>query len=186
MNETEPNEEIEYGKLRSSDFFQLDEEQVDFQDINYFKRRIKNIERKYKGRKHLELKSVIDQVTATIMDDDWESEGGTNFNLNTIKKVKDLVFEIMDYFSDQRIEFFAPKILPLLDGSLDIKWENYLFRLIINIPSDVSQLVEIYGNLKHSELEENNEVDCRIPYTIVKVSIIEWLKMILRYGRQNQ
>ena len=187
----ELNEEIDYEKMVKSDLFQKDKsleivedpEHVDFQKINYFERRIKNMAMKYKGRKHLELESILDNVTATILDEDWEAQGGTNFTKNTIKLVKDLVIEIMDYFSDQRIEFFPPKILPLLDGSLDIKWENNLFRLIVNIPSKVSQLVEIYGDLKLSVLEENNEADCRIPYTIVKVTIIEWLKKILRYGR---
>lgn len=186
MDKVESNEENDYEKMVSSDLFHIDQEQVDFNKINLFKRKIKNVEIKYKGRKHFELESIIDQVTAEILDDAWESEGGTNFKRKTIKKLKDLIIEIMEYFSDQRIEFFPPKILPLLDGSLDIKWENNLFRLIINIPSDNSQLVEIYGNLKHSELQENNELDCRIPYTIVKVSIIEWLKIILRYGKQNQ
>jgi hypothetical protein len=191
MDKMESNEEIDYEKMIKSDLFQKDKaqeifedpEQVDFQKINYFKRRIKNIEIRYKGRKNVELENILDQVTATILDEDWESQGGTNFNKNTIKRAKDLVVDIMDYFSDQRIEFFPPKILPLLDGSLDIKWENNLFRLIVNIPSEISHLVEIYGDLKHSIPEENNEADCRIPYIIVKVTIIEWLKKILRYGR---
>lgn len=191
MDEIESNEENNYEKLIKSDLFQKDKtleifedpEHVDFEKINYFKKRIEKMEIKYKGRKYLELESLLDQVTATILEEDWESQGGTNFNRNTIKRVKDLVGDIMDYFSDQRIEFFPPKILPLLDGSLDIKWENNLFRLIVNIPSEISQLVEIYGDLKHPVPDENNEADCRIPYIIVKVTIIEWLKKILRYGR---
>ena len=186
MDKVGSDEENDFEKMVSSNLFQIDQEQVDFDKINYFNRKIKNVEIKYKGRKHLELESIIDQVTAEILDDDWESEGGTIFKEKTIKKLKDLVIEIMEYFSEQRIEFFPPKILPLLDGSLDIKWENNLFRLIINIPSDISLPIEIYGNLKYSELQENLELDCRIPYTIVKVSIIEWLKLILRYGKQNQ
>ncbi len=184
-------EESDYNKIIKSEFFQKDktfeliesQEQIDFQKINYFQRKIKDLEMNYKGKKHFELEKLIDQVTAIILDEDWESQGGTNFNKETIKRAKDLIIKIMDYFSDQRIEFFPPKILPLLDGSLDVKWENNLFRLIINIPSEISQLVEIYGDLKQAVPDENNEADCRIPYTIVKVTIIEWLKKILRYGR---
>lgn len=194
MDKTETNEEYNFEKRIKSDLYPKDKtlgifediEHIDFQKINYIKRKIKNMEIRYKGRKHFELESILDQVTEKILDEDWESEGGTNFNRNTIKSAKDLVIDVMNYFSDQRIEFFPPKILPLLDGSLDIKWENNLFRLIVNIPSEVTQLVEIYGNLKQSIPEKNNEVDCRIPYVTVKVMIIEWLKEILRYGRQNQ
>lgn len=190
MVKEESDGEIEYKQLVIQVAKSLDEaediKQVDFNQINSFENSLKKIESKYKGKKYSELERVIDKVIEIIMSDDWESEGGTNFSRNTIKKVKDFVFGIMDYFSDQRIEFFPPKILPLLDGSLDVKWENNDFRLIINIPSEVSQLVEIYGDLKHSELEENNEIDCRVSYTIVKVYILEWLKKILRYGRKNQ
>ena len=139
-------------------------------------------EKEVKKGETVELETTLDHYITHLTSTDWEAIEGQSFSENTIKRARNLIVEIMDYFSEQRIDFFPPKLLPLLDGSLDITWKNRYFRLIINIPNDTSQLIEIYGDIK-IQLDENNEIDCRINYSIVKTTVIEWLKKTLRYGQ---
>ena len=99
-----------YPNERSLEILE-DPNQIDFQKINYIRKKIKDLETRYKGKKYFELENTLNQTTEKILAEDYASEGGINFNKNTIKNVKDLVIEVMNYFSNQRIEFFPPKIL---------------------------------------------------------------------------
>lgn len=123
------------------------------------------------------------KYTSHLMElkENWEGQSKDPFTEETIKKAKELARNIMNYFSDQRIELSIPKILPVPDGTIDIKWKEKDFRLIVNIPRNLEELVEVYGDIKgHPE----DEIDLRLNYEILLSGCVlrEWLKKALRHG----
>jgi len=164
------------------EFYKKERSQLTYQKFEEMNAMITKRELIYRGKKQTELDISLEHYTAYLHDleDGWDGQNARRFSTTTIKRSKSLVIKIMDYFTEQRIDFFKPKILPVPNGSLDISWKDSKLRLIINIPRDESRLIEIYGDFKdHPE----DEIDCRLNYEIVGANVIEWFKKILRYGR---
>lgn len=170
---------IKRKTLRSSREIE-EESDIGLQKISF--KMLNRLERIYKGKIVKEIDNAIEKYTDYLKDlnENWDGLGAKAFNEYTINRTTNLIKDIMDYFTDQKIEFFPPKILPLRDGSLDITWKGDYYRLIINIPANPYELVEGYGDVEN---HQEDVLDFRLNYNIIRSTIIEWLKKTLRYGR---
>ena len=124
------------------------------------------------------FKSEIEKVHKGIarLKDNWDSKGSKGFDNEIWNKVSKLLREILFYLWENMIEVPIPAILPCSDGSIDINWETEKFELLVNIPPDNQELVNIYGEKPgHKE----DEIEVRIKFDLVKPVIIEWLRIIM-------
>lgn len=128
--------------------------------------------------KHRELDQKLKKYSNGIvgLSDNWDRQASKGYNQETWQCVVKLLEKALNILWDEKFEVPIPVVLPSSNGSFDINWETEKFELLLNIPSDVKELVNLYGEkLGFPE----DEIEVRINYNLVELVLIEWLKMIL-------
>jgi len=127
--------------------------------------------------KHRELDQKLKKYSNGIvgLQDNWDHQDSKGYNEKTWQRVVKLLEKTLNTLWDEKLEIPIPLILPASNGSFDINWETEQFELLVNIPSDIKELVNVYGE-KIGFPED--EIEVRINYNLVYLVLIEWLKTI--------
>lgn len=105
----------------------------------------------------------------------WDDNDAETFQKETTIRVRKLLENIFQTLWDNLIDAPFPLIQPVPDGSIDINWETDIFELLINIPSNPSELINFYGEkINHPE----DEIEVRINYDLVSQYVIPWLTKV--------
>ena len=107
--------------------------------------------------------------------DNWDGYGAQSFNETTLNRACFLSKNILEKLWNDMIEIPIPLIQPVPDGSIDINWETDKFELLINIPEEQNELVNLYGEKLGYPQEE---LEVRSNYDLIANVIIAWLKKI--------
>ncbi|KKL95103.1 hypothetical protein LCGC14_1857980 [marine sediment metagenome] len=108
--------------------------------------------------------------------ENWDTVECKDFSEENWKRTSNLIEKVLKNLWSIDIKIFIPLILPHYDSSFDIHWEDEEFHLTVNIPTDLNQLVDLYGKKNGSP---EDELEVLIHYDLVEAVLISWLKKIL-------
>ena len=108
--------------------------------------------------------------------DNWDEEGSKAITIEAWNYTTSLLREILYDLWYNGFDISTPIVLHNTDGSFDIDWETEDFQLLLSIPTNIKELVHIYGE-KSGQPEY--ELEVRINYELVQGVIVEWMKKIL-------
>lgn len=108
--------------------------------------------------------------------ENWDTVECNDFSEENWKRTTNLIEKVLKNLWSIDIKIFIPLILPHYDSSFDIHWEDEEFHLTVNIPTDLNQLVDLYGKKNGSP---EDELEVLIHYDLVEAVLISWLKKIL-------
>ena len=130
-----------------------------------------------KLKRGVELNSSFEKYRSYIMNlpDNWDGNDAPSFNEKTLERVFSLLKNILDKLWNEMIKISIPLIQPVSDGSIDINWETDKFELLINIPEEQNELINLYGEKLGYPQEE---LEVRSNYDLIANVIIAWLKKI--------
>ncbi len=108
--------------------------------------------------------------------DNWDEEGSKAITIESWNHTTVLLRKILYDLWYNGFDIPIPLVLANTDGNFDVDWETEEFHLLLAVPSNIMELVHIYGEKpRYSEFE----IEARINYELVSGVIIEWLKKIL-------
>lgn len=97
-------------------------------------------------------------------------------NQDTWYRAVFLLKKLLMFLWNKDLEIEIPSIMPCSDGSIDLYWENDIFKLLVNITPEENKRIHIYGE----DLgDPDNNFDTRTKYSVIDKSLIDWLKDIL-------
>lgn len=121
------------------------------------------------------LDNTLTMIKTKILKN-WDTSECEDFNEETWLRSTNLIKDVLKNLWYIDIKLHIPLILPHLDSSFDIHWENEVFHLTINIPTDPNQSVDLYGKKIGSP---EYELEVLTNYDLVETVLISWLKKIL-------
>ena len=94
------------------------------------------------------LSSAI-QESRSLLDlpDDWDDEGSPGYAEATWMRAVDFLLHNAErLWQDQGVTVSAPEILPGPNGSIDLHWRVNNHELLLNIPANLDELADYYGD----------------------------------------
>jgi hypothetical protein len=89
----------------------------------------------------------------TQLEDDWDDEGGQGYSLDTWERATHFLRKQVEVLEDDFccIPVPLPQIAPADKGSIDLHWSFDDRQLLVNIPSDSSNLATYFGENSKGE-----------------------------------
>jgi len=92
-----------------------------------------------------ELKAEIGE--ANKLAENWDDEGSPAYSKDTLDRAAAFLTMQSDTVKKHHgLILPVPRILPGPDGSIDIHWKRQGWELLVNIPSDPSEMAVFYGD----------------------------------------
>jgi len=109
------------------------------------------------------------------LSENWDNQGSIPINEKTLNPTKFIVKNLIEVMSDFSMPI--PDIGAVPNGSIDIYFKTDFYKIVINIPADLNDYIEIYGKTINHELPKL-DIMTKNSESIHFV-IREWLKKIL-------
>ena len=116
-----------------------------------------------------ELKELLN------LSENWDDQGSIPINEKTFNQAKLIIENLIEVMSEFSMPI--PDIGAVPNGSIDIYLKTDFYKIIINIPADLNNYIELYGktiNILLTKLDSMTKNSESINFVIR-----EWLKKIL-------
>jgi hypothetical protein len=101
-----------------------------------------------------ELENLISSSKwITQLEDDWDDEGGQGYSIDTWERATHFLRKQVEVLEDDFccIPVPLPQVAPADKGSIDLHWSFDDRQLLVNIPSDFSNLATYFGENSKGE-----------------------------------
>ena len=89
-----------------------------------------------------------------LLKDNWDDEGSVGYYQQVLLAATKFLIDYANHvYKEQNAKIDVPKIYPGPKGSIDIIWENEIYRLVINIDKNGEDGM-FYGDSKNSQITE--------------------------------
>ena len=106
---------------------------------------------------------------------DWDGEGGLGCGEDTWQRAGDIILDHVTTLWEQQDKVVAPyRIMPDLEGGIDVHWRSGSYELLLNVPGDPAGPAAFFGNHreKHAECKTSGQLE---PGTTVNPGVLVWL-----------
>ena len=134
------------------------------------------------GKKEIEkkipdiLKENFEELKELLnLSKNWDGQGSIPINEKTLNQAKFIVETLLEVMRDFKMPI--PDIGAVPNGSIDIYFKMDFYKIVINIPAELKDYIEIYGKTidnalpKLDLMTKNSES--------INLVVREWLKKIL-------
>src|SRR5271157_99360 len=106
------------------------------------------------GNIKINLLPAINNLSVTLskykegiltLGENWDDDGGKPYQITTWDRAESFVGELLIRLWLDNIIVPIPSILPGPGGSIDVDWETDAFKLLVNVPEDPTELVNLFG-----------------------------------------
>lgn len=116
-----------------------------------------------------ELKELLN------LSENWDDQGSIPINEKTFNQAKLIIENLIEVMSEFSMPI--PDIGAVPNGSIDIYLKTDFYKIIINIPADLNNYIELYGKTINSLLPKLDSMTKNSES--INFVIREWLKKIL-------
>ena len=122
------------------------------------------------------LKENFEEMKELLnLPENWDGQGSIPINKKTLSHTKLLIKSLLGILSEFKMPI--PDIGAVPDGSIDIYFKTDFYKIVVNIPADLIDYIEIYGKTIDSTLPKLDTMTKNSES--INFVVREWLKIIL-------